>query len=141
VDDPDPRSTVPSFLSSPVGRFRAVAIAEAVSWAGLLAGMAMKYGPPDNEVGVQIFGPIHGALFLIYVVVAFITWPIVRWSTPVGVVAILAGLPPFGTVVFERWATRTGRLVPVDDGSGAGPVPGGADEKARDEAPSSRGAA
>jgi hypothetical protein len=59
----------------------------------------------------------------------------------VGVVAILAGLPPFGTVVFERWATRTGRLVPVDDGSGAGPVPGGADEKARDEAPSSRGAA
>lgn len=114
---------MPSFLSTPVGRFRAVAIAEAVSWAGLLAGMAIKYGPPGNELGVQIFGPIHGALFLIYVVVAFITWPIVRWSTRVGLVAMFASLPPFGTVVFERWATRTGRLEVADDDGTPAVVP------------------
>jgi integral membrane protein len=110
---------VPSFLSSPVARFRAIAIAEAVSWAGLLAGMALKYGPPGNEIGVQVFGPLHGALFLIYIVVAFVTWPVVRWSTPVGLVAMFAAVPPFGTIVFERWATRTGRLRVADDRTGS----------------------
>jgi hypothetical protein len=39
-----------------------------------------------------------------------LNWRHQPWSTPVGVTALLAGIPPFGTVVFERWATRTGRL-------------------------------
>ncbi|MEQ8835002.1 MAG: DUF3817 domain-containing protein [Miltoncostaeaceae bacterium] len=97
-------------LRTPVGRFRLVAVAEAVSWAGLLAGMLLKYGGPGTEVGVQVFGPLHGALFVAYLAVTVISWPSFRWSTPVGAVALLAAVPPFGTVVFERWATRTGRL-------------------------------
>lgn len=111
--DRTPREEAPAVLNplrTPAGRFRVVAVAEAVSWAGLLAGMALKYGGPGTELGVQVFGPLHGALFLVYVAVAFISWPALRWSTPVGVVALLAAVPPFGTVVFERWATRTGRL-------------------------------
>lgn len=99
-----------AFLSTPVGRFRAVAIAEAISWAGLLVGMFFKYVVVETGVGVSIFGPIHGVIFLIYVVVALVTWPIMRWSTGVGVLALLAAIPPFGTWVFERWALRTGRL-------------------------------
>jgi len=35
-------------------------------------------------------------------------------STTVGVVALLASIPPTASVVFERWATRTGRLVESD---------------------------
>lgn len=41
--------------------FRAIAAVEAVTWAGLLVGMFFKYVVVHNEIGVQIFGPIHGS--------------------------------------------------------------------------------
>lgn len=50
-------------LNTHVGRFRAVAIAEAVSWVGLLIGMFFKYVVVGDDIGVTIFGPIHGAIF------------------------------------------------------------------------------
>ena len=53
--------------------FRAVAIAEALTWVGLLAGMYVKYVPETSEVGVQVFGPIHGAVFVLYVAVTLLT--------------------------------------------------------------------
>jgi integral membrane protein len=96
--------------SSEAHWFRVAAIAEAISWTGLLIGMVFKYLVVHNEIGVHIFGPIHGVLFLAYVVISVVVWRRQPWSTPVGVVALLAGIPPYGTVLFERWATRTGRL-------------------------------
>ena len=99
-----------TFLGTPAGRFRVVAIAEAFSWAGLLIGMFFKYVVVENEIGVQVFGPIHGAIFVLYVVVALMTWSALRWSAGVGLVAVLASIPPFGTWIFERWALRRGHL-------------------------------
>ncbi|WP_028925998.1 DUF3817 domain-containing protein [Pseudonocardia acaciae] len=96
--------------SSDVRWFRIAAVAEAISWTGLLIGMVFKYLVVFNEIGVKIFGPIHGVLFLAYVVLAVLVWRRQRWSVPVGVLSILAGVPPYGTVAFERWVTRTGRL-------------------------------
>jgi integral membrane protein len=87
-----------------------VAVAEALSWTGLLIGMVFKYLVVGNAIGVHVFGPIHGVLFLLYLVV---TWKVrrqLRWSTPVTVAAFLASIPPLCTLIFERWATRTGRL-------------------------------
>jgi integral membrane protein len=97
-------------MSSEAHWFRIAAIAEAISWTGLLIGMAFKYLVVHNEIGVHIFGPIHGVLFLAYVTISVVVWRRQPWSRPVGLVALLAGIPPYGTVVFERWATRTGRL-------------------------------
>jgi len=97
--------------NSEVRWFRVAAVAEAISWTGLLIGMVFKYLVVHNEIGVQIFGPIHGVLFLIYLALSVLVWRRQPWSVPVGVLAVLAGIPPYGTVVFERWATRTGRLV------------------------------
>ncbi|HMM48565.1 MAG TPA: DUF3817 domain-containing protein [Miltoncostaeaceae bacterium] len=103
-------------LSDPIRRFRLVALLEAVGWAGLLLGIFLKYGPADTPLWVQIWGPIHGVFFIAYVTVTFLTWPIMRWGSRVGVVALLAGIPPFGTVVFERWATARGLLsAPAED--------------------------
>ncbi|MGQ0480483.1 MAG: DUF3817 domain-containing protein [Pseudonocardia sp.] len=97
-------------LTSPTRLFRIAAFAEAVSWTGLLIGMVFKYLVVFDEIGVKIFGPIHGALFVCYLVLAVVLWRRRPWSGGTGVLAVLAGVPPFGTVVFERWATRTGRL-------------------------------
>ena len=90
--------------------FRVVAVAEALSWLGLLAGMYVKYVPQTSEVGVQVFGPIHGAIFLAYVVMTLVAWRLLRWDLRTALLALAASVPPLTTVLFERWATRTGRL-------------------------------
>ncbi|BCJ69904.1 DUF3817 domain-containing protein [Polymorphospora rubra] len=90
--------------------FVVAAIAEAISWLALLAGMAVKYGPPQNELGVQIFGPIHGGLFMVYVVLVLVVARLNRWSWLATLVALACAVPPFATLVFERWAQRRGML-------------------------------
>jgi len=90
--------------------FRAVAVAEALSWIGLLAGMYVKYVPETSEVGVQVFGPIHGAVFVAYVLVALVAARVLGWSRGTALLALVASVPPLATVGFERWAGRTGRL-------------------------------
>jgi integral membrane protein len=96
--------------------FRVVAIAEACSWAGLLVGMLFKYVATGSDgvgedVGVAVFGPIHGALFVAYVLITLLTARVLRWDLRTLVIALVASIPPLATLWFERWARRTGRLV------------------------------
>lgn len=99
--------------------FRIVAVAEACSWLGLLIGMFVKYVPETSEIGVKIFGPIHGGIFVAYLLIALLAARVLRWSAATTLLALAASVPPLVTVWFERWATRTGRLpagdvVPAD---------------------------
>ncbi len=57
-------------LRHPVTRLRWVSVAEATSFVLLLVATALKYAGPEEEVGVQVLGPVHGALFVVYVVLA-----------------------------------------------------------------------
>jgi integral membrane protein len=97
-------------LSTQIGRFRLLAVAEAVSWAGLLIGMFFKYVVVREEIGVQVFGPVHGVIFVGYVVVTLAVRRVSGWDGRVTFWALVASVPPFGTVVFERWASRRGKL-------------------------------
>lgn len=97
-------------LHSPTGRFRLLALAEALSWTGLLIGMFFKYVAVGNDIGVKIFGPIHGAIFVAYLLVCLLVRSRLRWDGRTTFLALLASIPPFGTIVFERWALRTDRL-------------------------------
>lgn len=91
-----------------------VAVLEAFSWLALLIGMYFKWIARTSEVGVQVFGPIHGAVFVAYVVVTALVARRQRWSLFwTTVLALGASIPPFFTLWFERWAVRTGRLDPV----------------------------
>ena len=94
--------------------FRIVAVAEALSWIGLLAGMFVKYVPETSEIGVKIFGPVHGGIFLAYVVVALVASRVLGWPITTTVIALIASVPPLATVWFERRATRLGRLPAAD---------------------------
>ncbi|MGY1691607.1 DUF3817 domain-containing protein [Geodermatophilus sp. SYSU D01105] len=94
--------------------FRAVALAEACSWVGLLFGMFVKYVLATSERGVQIFGPIHGGIFVVYVLVALLAGRVLRWNLVTTGLALAASVPPLATLWFDRWATRTERL-PLPD--------------------------
>ncbi|WP_030429013.1 DUF3817 domain-containing protein [Allokutzneria albata] len=102
-------------LSTPAGRFRLIAIAEACSWIGLLIGMLFEHVLRVTDIGVKIFGPVHGGLFVIYVLLAFLVRKPLGWDNRTLVWALVASIPPAATVWFERWAARTGRMEPVAD--------------------------
>ncbi|MEV0294579.1 DUF3817 domain-containing protein [Nocardia sp. NPDC050710] len=98
-------------LRSVAGRFRFFAVLEALSWLGLLVGMGFKYLPdPGNEVGVKIFGPVHGTIFILFVLTALLAARELNWTWKTTVLALLSSIPPFFTVIFEVWAVRTGKL-------------------------------
>jgi integral membrane protein len=102
----------PSFdLRTVSGWFRLIALAEAVSWAGLLVGMYFKYlGSPRTEVGVKLFGPIHGGIFIAFVVAAILVGLARKWAVSTWILALLASIVPLGSVIFVIWADRTPRL-------------------------------
>jgi integral membrane protein len=87
--------------------FKTAAIAEAVSWAGLLIGMFFKRVLDVGELGVQIFGPIHGAMFLLYVLSVLLVRGPLGWNLGRTMVGLLAAIPPFATIWFERRVLRT----------------------------------
>ncbi|MGQ0839830.1 DUF3817 domain-containing protein [Actinokineospora sp.] len=97
-------------FDTPAGRFRVVALAEAVSWIGLLTGMFFKYVTESGELGVKIFGPIHGAIFVAYLAVTWLSARQLGWDRRTAVWAFVCSVPPLATLVFERWALRTGKL-------------------------------
>jgi integral membrane protein len=98
--------------------FRTIAIAEAVSWAGLLVGMYFKWVAQSTEVGVKVFGPIHGTIFIGYVLTVLVARRSFRWDVRTFLLGAFAALPPFATLAFEIWADRRGLLEAVAPSSG-----------------------
>ena len=107
---PEPHVTQPSPMH-PAGRlFAAVAFIEAVTWAGLLIGMWMKYGPMANVALVKLFGPLHGVAFLVYVAVTLFAAVRLRWPWWATLLAVIAAVPPLVTVPLEMGFRRMGLL-------------------------------
>jgi integral membrane protein len=93
-------------MSAALRWFRVAALAEACSWAALLVGMFFKYVVVHNEIGVQIFGSVHGAMFLAYVGTVFLAWHSERWTLGTAFLGLFSAVPPFMTVWFERRMVR-----------------------------------
>jgi len=110
VDRLPPPPSSPTTRARVRTAFRVLAVVEALTWAGLLAGMAWHYLLENGRGGIEAFGPLHGAAFVAYGTVALLTWWVQRWRPVVGLLSLAAAVPPFGTVVFELWAQRRGHL-------------------------------
>ena len=106
--EPDRPAAPPRPLAARL--FVVAALAEAVTWVGLLAGMYVKYIADAGERGVEVFGRIHGVVVLGYVAVTLWAAHRLRWDGRTLAVGLLASVPPLATIVFERWAARSGRL-------------------------------
>ena len=86
--------------------FRATALVEAGTWIGLLIGMAFKYVLADNDLGVRVFGPIHGAAFIAYVLATCVAASTLRWPKRIVAIGLIASIPPAATWPFERFVAR-----------------------------------
>ena len=91
--------------------FRLIALAEAVSWVGLLVGMYFKYlGTPRTETGVKVFGMAHGLIFIAFVVTGLLVGIAYKWAARTWLLALLASIAPLCSVIFLIWADKTGRM-------------------------------
>jgi integral membrane protein len=109
--DPMVSMTAALDVRSTAGRFRLVALAEAVTWVGLLTGMYFKYlGSPRTEIGVQVFGMAHGIVFIAFVIGAALTGRAYSWSAGTWLLALVGSIVPLGSVAFVAWADRAGKL-------------------------------
>lgn len=85
--------------------FKIVAILEATSFLLLLVSSVLKR-TNDWPLGVEILGPLHGVLFLSYVVMVFNLREEMRWSTKVTIWILIGAVLPFGGYVVDGWLNR-----------------------------------
>lgn len=95
---------------TPLFLFRRVAVAEAITWALLLIGMFLKYVTRTTDLGVTIFGMVHGVVFVAYCVVSVLVWVDQKWTGKQGALALVSAIPPFMTLWFDRWIEKQGGL-------------------------------
>lgn len=94
---------------TPQTLFRALAIAEAISWTLLIAGLVLR-ATTDLAVAVTVGGAIHGFVFLSYGATAVLVALNNRWRPLPVVVALVSAIVPYATIPAELWLARTGRL-------------------------------
>jgi integral membrane protein len=85
--------------------FRVVALTEATSFLLLLIATAIKYAA-DAPIGVSILGPIHGLLFVGYVLIALNLKDEQGWSGKETGYILLGAVIPFGGYAVDRWLAR-----------------------------------
>jgi integral membrane protein len=95
---------------TPTRLYRLVARAEAVTWALLLTGMFLKYVTETTELGVQVFGMVHGVVFIAFCLTTILVAVDQRWSRGRLLLGLVSSVPPFATVLFDRYAERRGAL-------------------------------
>lgn len=86
-------------------QFRTIALAEALSFVGLLIASYFKH-VGDSPTAVGILGPIHGALFVVYIVGALVVRSKMNWTTLVTLGVLLGAVVPLGGFVVDRWIAR-----------------------------------
>lgn len=94
---------------SPLTLFRTLAIAEAVSWTLLIAGLIIR-GATGWAPAVTIGGGIHGFVFLSYGATVVLVALNNRWKVGPTVAALVSAIVPYATIPAELWLHRRGLL-------------------------------
>ena len=98
---------------TPRSFFRVVAIAEAITWTMLIAGLLMKYVftmGATGDLAVRIGGTIHGFVFITYAATVIIVGFNQRWSIPLIALGVVTAVVPYATIPFDIAMDRRGRL-------------------------------
>lgn len=88
-------------LKTPIGRLRAIAMIEGVSFLLLLfIAMPMKY-LGGIDMAVKIVGWAHGLLFLLFCLALLLAMPALRYNLGRCAMVFIAALLPFGPFVID----------------------------------------
>lgn len=106
--------------------YSAMALAEMVTWTGLIIAMIARYGFGYEGRLFFVAGLSHGIIFIAYGITAIVVGLNLRWGAKTIAVALLAAIPPWTTLPFDRWLARKNKLAgpwryehqgdPLDDG-------------------------
>jgi integral membrane protein len=72
--------------------------------------MLFKYVVVKDPIGVQLAGPIHGVAFIAYCLVTVLVAVDQQWSRGRLLLGLASSIPPFFTILFERYAEARGLL-------------------------------
>src|SRR5690625_1114722 len=98
-------TTAKAEVSKPLQRFRIAAFITGIGLLGLVVVMVIRYGfgtPGPSAV----YSPIHGVIYMAYLVVAVDLALKARWSVKGTIGVLLAGCVPFFSFVAERAVTK-----------------------------------
>jgi integral membrane protein len=88
--------------------FRHVALAEATTFLALLVASVVKHSG-GSEIGVKILGPIHGFLFVVYVLMVWQLHQEAGWTRKQTFWILVGAVLPFGGYVVDWWLARRER--------------------------------
>jgi len=99
-------STLTPAVKSALTRYRVIAYIVGVMLLVLLfVAMPLKYFG-DNPAAMNVVGPMHGFLYVVYLLGAFDLGRRVRWTLPRLLLIALAGTIPFVSFYAERKVTQ-----------------------------------
>jgi integral membrane protein len=87
-------------LSTRIGRLRLISVLEGISYLVLLL---ISRWVLDWHPGVAVLGPIHGILFITYLLGVLDLRKRMNWDTATLVKLLAAAVIPFATFFVERW--------------------------------------
>jgi integral membrane protein len=94
---------------TPRSVYRAVSIAETITWALLITALIVR-ASTGLAIVVTVAGGIHGFVFLAYGATALLIAINQRWSPGLAIAAVATAVVPFATIPFDLWLERRGRL-------------------------------
>jgi integral membrane protein len=92
-------------MKGSLARFRVMAYVTGVGLLVLTVGVILKYAA-DAPTLVAVVGPIHGFLYMVYLVCAFDLSLKSKWAPLYTIGVLLAGTIPFLSFVAERKVTH-----------------------------------
>lgn len=96
------------------GVFRFFAILETVGWTLLIFAIVYRrLGLPEADSVVSFAGHLHGMGFVLYFIFALLVARSMEWGIWRISIAVIAGMPPYGSIIFEQLMGRYRKKQPV----------------------------
>lgn len=92
--------------ASALRRLRLVSVPEGISWIVLLACTIIKYTVAEGFNAAPVLGPIHGVLFILYVLFWLDAWNRTKWDVKTAALYFAYSFVPGGGFMAERRLKR-----------------------------------
>ena len=94
--------------------FRFFAIAEAIGWTLLISAIVYRsLGLPQAPSVISFAGHIHGIFYIFYFLIVFLVARSMEWRLGKVGLAVAAGVPPYGSLIFELYMAHQRKKRPV----------------------------